>query len=131
MEFKLTSQRQAYFDARGKIILNACPGSGKTTCIVHKLAMLEKECLQKFGSHAGIACLSFTNVAKREILGKYKKVYRQEFRYPHLVSTIDSFVNQYITLPFFNLLNKDFKRPRIVDEDAIIDSIFKTRYKDK
>ncbi|MDP1843252.1 MAG: UvrD-helicase domain-containing protein [Sediminibacterium sp.] len=128
MDIQITAQRQAYFEARGKIILNACPGSGKTTCIVHKLSLIEAECLEQFGPHAGIACLSFTNVAKNEILDKYKKNQGQELRYPHLVATIDSFINQFITLPFYNLLNKDFKRPKIVDEDSVIDNAFKTMY---
>jgi superfamily I DNA/RNA helicase len=111
MDIQITAQRQTYFDARGKIILNACPGSGKTTCIIHKLPLLEKECAQRFGTYAGVACLSFTNVAKFEILHKYKAAHGRDFKYPHHVSTIDSFINQYITLPFYNLLNKDF-RPR-------------------
>lgn len=128
MDIHITAQRQAYFEARGKIILNSCPGSGKTTCIIHKLSLIEAECLQQFGPHSGIACLSFTNVAKNEILDKYKKSHGQELRYPHLVATIDSFINQFITLPFYNLLNKDFKRPKIVDEDSVIDNAFKTRY---
>jgi len=128
MDIQITTQRQAYFDARGKVILNACPGSGKTTCIVYKLSLLEPECIKQFGSHAGIACLSFTNVAKNEILDKYKKSHGCDLHYPHLAATIDSFINQFITLPFFNLLNKDFKRPKIVDEDSLIDNAFKTRY---
>ncbi|HEU4573443.1 MAG TPA: ATP-dependent helicase [Chitinophagaceae bacterium] len=129
MEFQVTAQRQAYLAARGRIILNACPGSGKTTCIVHKLASLQIECLQLYGRHAGIACLSFTNVAKHEIISKYKKLYGLDLDYPHLVSTIDSFFNQYITLPFYNLLNKDFKRPKIVDENSVIDNAFKIYYR--
>ena len=131
MQFEMTPQRVAYFSARGKIILNACPGSGKTTCIIHKLALLEKECLQNHGSHAGIVCLSFTNVAKNEILHKYKEVYGYDFRFPHLVSTIDSFINQYITLPYYNLLNKDLKRPQIIDQAGIIDKLVKVRFQYK
>jgi superfamily I DNA/RNA helicase len=53
MLFELNQQREDYLNARGKIVLNACPGSGKTTCIVYKLAMLQKECLEKYGPHAG------------------------------------------------------------------------------
>ncbi|MFC3199514.1 UvrD-helicase domain-containing protein [Parapedobacter deserti] len=130
-DIQITVQRRAYFDARGRIILNACPGSGKTTCIIYKLSLLEQECRQKFGIHAGIACLSFTNIAKQEILDKYKKAHGQELRHPHHLATIDSFVNQYITLPFYNLLNKNFKRPKVVDEKPIIDRLFQVRYQDK
>lgn len=131
MNIQITIQRQAYFNARGKIILNACPGSGKTTCIVHKLSVIIPECSQTFGPHAGIACLSFTNTAKHEILEKYKKLHGQELRYPHQVATIDSFVNQYITLPFYNLLNKEYKRPKIVDDQSVIDKLFQIKYQDR
>jgi len=131
MQFEMTPQRVAYFGARGKVILNACPGSGKTTCIIHKLALLEKECLQNHGNHAGIVCLSFTNVAKNEILHKYKEVYGYDFRFPHLVSTIDSFINQYITLPYYNLLNKDLKRPQIIDQAGVIDRLVSVRFQYK
>jgi superfamily I DNA/RNA helicase len=131
MQFEMTPQRVAYFSARGKVILNACPGSGKTTCIIHKLALLEKECLKNHGNHAGIVCLSFTNVAKNEILHKYKEVYGYDFRFPNLVSTIDSFINQYLTLPYYNLLNKNFKRPQIVDQAGIIDKLVSIKYRNK
>jgi superfamily I DNA/RNA helicase len=128
MSIHITPQRQDYFDARGKIVLNACPGSGKTTCIVHKLALLEQECQLKYGLHAGIACLSFTNVARHEIAHKYRTTYGIELGFPHVVSTIDSFINQFISLPFYNLIDKNYKRPRIVDDASIIDNAFKTHY---
>lgn len=41
--------------------------------------------------------------------------------YPHTVSTIDRFINQFITLPFFNLLNREFGRPKIIDNADIIE----------
>jgi len=125
---QITPQRQAYFDARGKVILNACPGSGKTTCIAFKLPMLQNECSQKFGDYAGIACLSFTNIAKSEIIAKYKKMHDRDLQYPHVVSTIDSFINQFITLPFFSLIDNSFKRPKIVDDDNVMDNAFKSYY---
>ena len=37
---ELNKQRQDYVDARGKVVLNACPGSGKTTTIAYKLHIL-------------------------------------------------------------------------------------------
>jgi len=117
----MTPEREAYFSARGKVILNACPGSGKTTCVVHKLINLMKECRATHGSYAGIACLSFTNKAKDEIQDKYKELSGESLLYPHLVSTIDRFINQFITLPFFNLLNRDFRRPKIIDNKDIIE----------
>lgn len=62
-------ERLAYLRARGKVILNACPGSGKTTTIAKKILELENS--KEIGSHSGVACLSFTNSAKDEINEAY------------------------------------------------------------
>ncbi|MBD3280636.1 AAA family ATPase, partial [Candidatus Dojkabacteria bacterium] len=93
MEFELTKQLQAYLEARGKIILNACPGSGKTTAIAKKLMLLQDEYKNKFGHFSGIACLSFTNTAKNEVSEKYTELSGEYLGFPHKVSTIDSFIN--------------------------------------
>ena len=131
MEIHITPQRTAYFEARGKIILNACPGSGKTTCVVHKIRILEEECKQKYSNHAGIVCLSFTNTAKQEILEKYRQIHQHDLRYPHSVATIDSFFNKHVTLPFFNVINSHYGRPKIVDDKNVINNLFSTNYKDR
>jgi DNA helicase II / ATP-dependent DNA helicase PcrA len=127
MEFELNEERSAYLSARGQIVLNACPGSGKTTCLVKKLISLQGE----YGTYYGTACLSFTNTAKDEINRKYAKYTGRQIGFPNHVSTIDSFINQYITLPFFHLLNEDYGRPVIVDEDDILDRGWQHTYIDK
>lgn len=121
-------ERLAYLRARGKVILNACPGSGKTTTIAKKILELEK--LKEIGGHSGVACLSFTNSAKDEINEAYRKLSGKSLQFPNHVSTIDSFINKFITLPFYNLLNRDFNRPKILDHTDILDTMWKTAYKD-
>lgn len=37
---ELNPQREEYIKARGKVVSNACPGSGKTTTIAYKLHIL-------------------------------------------------------------------------------------------
>jgi DNA helicase-2/ATP-dependent DNA helicase PcrA len=128
MVFDITPEREAFLNARGKIVLNACPGSGKTTCIIHKVDILEKECAEIYGNYAGIACLSFTNIAKDEIIQKYFETHKRNIAYPHVVSTIDSFINQYITLPFINLLRPNILRPKIVDQESMIDELISVKY---
>lgn len=128
MIFDITPEREAFLNARGKIVLNACPGSGKTTCIIHKVDILEKECTENYGNYAGIACLSFTNIAKDEIIEKYFETHKRNITYPHVVSTIDSFINQYITLPFINLIRANTARPKIVDQESMIDELISTKY---
>ena len=131
MEFEITPQRQAYLDARGKIVLNACPGSGKTTAIAKKIMLLQDEYTVKFGRFSGIACLSFTNTAKDEISKKYTELSGDYLGFPHKVSTIDSFINQYITLPYYYLFEKNGKRPKILDDPAFLNEAWKGRFQFK
>lgn len=122
-------ERLAYLRARGKVILNACPGSGKTTTIAKKI--IELEHLNEIGGHSGVACLSFTNSAKDEINEAYRKLSGKSLQFPNHVSTIDSFINKFITLPFYNLLNRDFSRPKILDHTNILDDMWRTTYVDR
>ena len=68
----LNTQKKSYINSRGKVVLKACPGSGKTTTIAYKLhTLIETEYTKR--NFGGIACLSFTNIAKDEIKEKYLK----------------------------------------------------------
>jgi DNA helicase-2/ATP-dependent DNA helicase PcrA len=131
MNFEITEDNRPFLEARGKIILNACPGSGKTSAISYKLTQLTAECNKKYGKYSGVLCLSFTNVAKDEILDKYKSISGCTLGYPHVVSTIDSFINQYITLPFFYLLKSPKGRPSIVNSLSFLDSLNFRSYRTK
>tara|TARA_R110002167_G_scaffold134709_2_gene320795 strand:- start:276 stop:2084 length:1809 start_codon:yes stop_codon:yes gene_type:complete len=129
MKIDITEELQNYLDAKGRVVLNACPGGGKTTAIAQKIINLEKEYKSTYGNHSGIACLSFTNAAKDEINLTYNELSGQSLKYPHLVSTIDSFINTYITLPFYYLLERNFARPQILENNKRLDSFWKTKYK--
>ena len=56
----ITKEQQDFLDANGKIVLCACPGSGKTTIVARKFLKYQEEWDK---AHSGIAVLSFTNVA--------------------------------------------------------------------
>jgi len=126
MSFDNTLERKAYLEASGKVVLNACPGSGKTTTIAQKLILLALGWEKIYGNSAGIACLSFTNVAKNEIAQKFHEVSDFPLSYPHSISTIDSFVNTNITLPFIHKIKNIGRRFRIVDDMTYIDRLFLT-----
>jgi DNA helicase-2/ATP-dependent DNA helicase PcrA len=115
MEYQLNEERESYLNSRGKVILKACPGSGKTTTVAYKLQMLIEEHKTSYGDYSGIACLSFTNTAKDEIEEKFKLFSSDRIRFPNIVSTIDSFINQYIVLPHYHLLKKEAIRPKILE----------------
>lgn len=96
-----------------------CLGSGKTTTVAYKLKNLLAELEHKY---SGVACISFTNVAKVEINEKFHEFTRTSLSFPHLVSTIDSFINQYITLPHFHLLGYK-TRPIILEDYSFLDNM--------
>lgn len=115
----MTPKRLTYKQKRivvcneSRIIVKACPGSGKTFSVTARLArQLKKKNLHR---HQGIAVLSFTNTACNEI----KKGLREDWGinnvgYPHFIGTIDKFINDYIFLPFGHLEMKCNSRPEIV-----------------
>lgn len=124
MEYDLTPQRQAYIVARGHTILTACPGSGKTTSIVKKLRVVSQYCAERYGKHTGFACLSFTNKACAELKQKYREMHDEKLTFPNEVLTIDSFIMQYVVLPFWYLCDACKKKPIVVNEEDILDHIY-------
>lgn len=124
MDYDITLQRQAYLDARGYTILTACPGSGKTTSIVKKLLTVSRYCEKHYGIHTGFACLSFTNKACAELKQKYREMHDERLTFPNEVLTIDSFIMQYVVLPFWYLCDKCKQRPIVVNEAEMLDRIY-------
>lgn len=124
MKYEITPQRQQYLDAKGYTILTACPGSGKTTSIVKKLYSISQYCSDKYGKYAGYACLSFTNKACDELKDKYYDMHHENLLSPNIVSTIDSFVMQYVVLPFWYLCKECGARPVIINEKDALSDIY-------
>lgn len=126
MEYEVTPERQAYLEARGYTILTACPGSGKTTSIVKKLKEVSQYCKTQYGAHTGFACLSFTNKACAELKGKYRDMHDERLSYPNEVLTIDSFIMQYVVLPFWHLCEGCKNKPVIINEEEVLEKIYFT-----
>lgn len=124
MEYEITAERQTYLEARGYIILSACPGSGKTTSIVKKLFDVAKYCTEHYGKHTGFACLSFTNKACAELTDKYREMHGEQLNFPNIVATIDSFIMQTIVLPFWYLCPLCIKKPVVINEHELLDKIY-------
>lgn len=124
LDYNITPQRQAYIDARDFTILTACPGSGKTASIVKKLLTVSHFCKERYGRHTGFACMSFTNKACAELKHKYLEMHNERLTFPNEVLTIDSFIMQYVVLPFWYLCDACKKRPIVVNEKEILEQIY-------
>lgn len=78
--------------------LQAAPGSGKTTLIGLKLALMADAWTSVT---CGVCVLSHTNTAKNEIADRVASLAagRSLLRYPHFIGTIQSFVHTFLALP--------------------------------
>ena len=86
--------RRAFLKHRSTVDLSACPGSGKTTLIVAKLAILARKWPHRT---KGICVLSHTNVAREQIEHRLGRtvVGQKLLAYPHFIDTIHGFVNRF------------------------------------
>ncbi|MCT7943608.1 UvrD-helicase domain-containing protein [Shewanella holmiensis] len=81
--------------------VEACPGSGKTTVLVAKLALLSRYWTSKT---QGICVLSMTNAAREEIQERLGSTFEGQrlLRYPHFIGTIHSFFSDFLAKPYLN-----------------------------
>lgn len=111
----LSEKQQNIVDAKGKVVVKACPGSGKTYSVAARIADKLKK---NIFTHQGIAAISFTNTAWKEINEKLTSDFdiSTPLPYPHFVGTLDSFFNHYIFLPYAHLILNTSSRPNLVGE---------------
>lgn len=91
--------RRDFLKSLNTVDVSACPGSGKTTLVVAKLAILARNWRS---NTRGICVLSHTNVAREEIehrLGR-TDVGQRLLSYPHFIGTIHGFVTRFLTQPW-------------------------------
>ena len=114
MDIQLSAQQQAVVDCNEpRIVVKACPGSGKTFSVAARMARLL--CENNLSRHQGIAAISFTNTACDVIKKELKETFGYpNVSYPSFIGTIDSFINTYIFLPYAHLVMGCDCRPEIV-----------------
>ncbi|MBV4414664.1 ATP-dependent helicase [Clostridium tyrobutyricum] len=117
MKYNLTKLQRDVVNSDGRIILKSCPGSGKTFVVANKILKEMNDWKQK---NKGIALLSFTNIASKEMEKQINKIYiGYKIGYPHYLGTLDSFISRYIFLPFGDLIMECDKRPSIIQEYSV------------
>ena len=92
-------QRRNIIKNMNSVDIQAFPGTGKTTVLIAKLAILAKK--WSF-ANKGICVLSHTNVAREEIetrLGN-TSIGKKLLSYPHFIGTVHSFFDTFVSLPW-------------------------------
>lgn len=112
-------ERREFIRNLSTLDLQAVPGSGKTTAILAKLLILETKLPLKNG--AGILVLSHTNAAVDEIKNRIQAHCPKLFRYPNFIGTIQSFVNEFLAIPYYSLKLK--RKPIRIDNDIYFEQI--------
>ncbi len=109
----LDAQRRSFLKSLTTLDVSACPGSGKTTLVVAKLAILARKWKS---TTRGICVLSHTNVAREEIAHRLGNtdVGQRLLGYPHFIDTIHGFVNRFLANPW--LLSAGY-RVAAIDND--------------
>lgn len=112
-------ERKAFIRDFRTIDLQAVPGSGKTTVLLAKLIILERKL--PFADGSGILVLSHTNAAIDEIKEKIQKHCPKLFSYPNFIGTIQSFVNEFMAIPYYVQMFK--KKPNRIDHEIYNEKI--------
>lgn len=96
---RFDAPRRQFLKTLSTIDVSACPGSGKTTLVVAKLAILARK--WKSGTR-GICVLSHTNTAREEIKHRLGNtvIGQRLLSYPHFIDTIHGFVNRFLAIPW-------------------------------
>ncbi|MCZ2085877.1 MAG: UvrD-helicase domain-containing protein [Flavobacteriales bacterium] len=106
-------ERKVFIRNFNTIDLQAVPGSGKTTALLAKLVVLERKL--PFNDGSGILVLSHTNAAIDEIKKKIQKHCPKLFSYPNFIGTIQSFVDEFLAIPYY--VHKCKKKPNRIDHE--------------
>lgn len=115
------AERKRFIRNFDVIDLQAVPGSGKTTALLAKLLILERNL--PFQDDSGILIISHTNAAIDEIKYKIEKHCPKLFSYPNFIGTMQSFVDEFLAIPFYQTKFK--KKPIRIDNEIYNEAIDK------
>jgi len=102
LRLRLDEEKIAILSELESCDIQAGPGTGKTTMLTAKLALLAPKWTK---ADAGICVLSHTNVARREIESRMGQCagLRRLLHYPHFVGTFQRFVDEFLALPYLRM----------------------------
>ncbi len=111
--FEPTSEQKAIIEADSvSVAVVACPGSGKTTTAVRRLAELRSRLATSRGY---VALLSYSNVAVNTFRNEYQELTRRSSNDDRVViQTVDSFLTTYLLRPHGARVMKCNRTPFLV-----------------
>lgn len=113
-------ERRSFISNLNTIDLQAVPGSGKTTALLAKLLILER--YLPFEDGSGILVISHTNAAVNEIKKKIGSHCPKLSNYPNFIGTIQSFVDQFLAIPYCQ--NNLKTRVSLIDSDRFKEALW-------
>ncbi len=108
-------ERKSFIKNLDTIDCQAVPGSGKTTALLAKLLLLEKRL--PLEQNRGILVLSHTNTAIKLLHAKLDNKCNFIFKSPNFIGTIQSFVDQFLAIPFYTQTYRH--RPLYIDNEIV------------
>ncbi|MGG1660904.1 UvrD-helicase domain-containing protein [Brevibacillus sp. NRS-1366] len=119
--FNPTPQQIAILSCNDNCVIDAGPGSGKTTTISHKI----NQVLSEIPWYQGVIAISYTNKASDQLKGKSKSIcgdLKNSF-----FGTIDSFCIANIILPFggrfFGNPDRKVKVEKFIEDETLLNKI--------
>jgi len=123
--YKFNEEQKKFIHYSESAVIEAGPGSGKTTALAAKVALLLKK-IEEEGSLTGVCVITHTNAAVDEILKVLKKLGYKDIPHPHFIGTIHEFFNKYGMYPFLKGANK-----KLVDIHFAEEKILKKRFRNE
>lgn len=121
-KFEPTKEQQDVVNHNGSAFVAACPGAGKTRCIVERAG----KTLNSSTYVGALAFLSFTNAAVAELQERLlNEGVMPDPVFPHFIGTFDSFIWQYMVGPF-GLDGVDQSLRLIADKNQLLVQPFPT-----
>src|SRR5699024_925594 len=117
-DYKFNEEQKKFIHFLKSALIEAGPGSGKTTALSAKVALLFKK-IEEEGSMAGVCVITHTNAAVDEVLKVLKKLGYKDIPHPHFIGTIHEFFNKYGMYPFLKITNKNLSDIHFTEEAAL------------
>lgn len=119
-ENKFNEEQKNFIHLFESGVIEAGPGSGKTTALSAKVALLLKS-IEQNGSLNGICIITHTNAAVEEVLKVLAKLGYQHIPHPHFIGTINSFFNSFGMFPYVRIkyAHLNSKEINFIDESKL------------